>query len=116
MKTFKFYTMGYYSYYTLSTQNGTMDDDEKIVSELREKNADAQVALGEDGYPDGHIKWYEHEEDLKEFSKKYPNLVLHLSVEGEENGDMSQKYFKNGKMQVCKAKIEFDEYDENKLQ
>jgi hypothetical protein len=108
--------MGYYSYYTLTTQNGSIEDDNKLISQLREENSNAQVALAEDGYPAAHLKWYEHEEELKEFSKKYPNLVLHLSVEGEENGDMSQKYFKNGKMQVCHAKIEFDDYDENKLQ
>jgi hypothetical protein len=107
--------MGYYSYYTLSTQNGSMEDDEKIISELREENENANLCLTEDGYPEADITWYDHEEDLKEFSKKYPDLVLHLSVEGEENGDMSQKYFKNGKMQVCKAKIDFDDYDENKL-
>lgn len=108
--------MSYYSYYTFSVMNGTAEDDERITAELRAENENAQLCMTEDGYPESHITWYEHEEDLKEFSKKYPDLVLHLSVEGEEQGDMSQKYFKNGKMQICRAEINFPDYDENKLQ
>jgi len=107
--------MGYYSYYTFSVSEGNEIDDDQAVAELREENTNAEIALGEDGYPDGHLTWYDHEKDLKEFSKKYPNTVFHLSVEGEENGDMSDKYFKNGKMQICKAEITFPPYDESKL-
>jgi len=104
--------MGYYSYFTFSVSEGNEIDDEQAVTELREENEYAKLALDDDGYPDGHLTWYDHEENLKEYSKKYPNTVFHLSVEGEENGDMAQKYFKNGKMQICKAEITFPDYDE----
>lgn len=109
--------MGYYSYFTMSVIEGaTHDEGLEIINEFREENEYANLALGEDGYPDGHMKWYDHEEELKEFSKKHPDKLFQLSVEGEENGDMSEKYFKNGKMQVCKAEISFPPYDENKLE
>jgi hypothetical protein len=41
--------------------------------------------------------------------------VFELIGEGEEAGEMWKKYFKNGKLQTCKATITFDRYDESKL-
>lgn len=64
---------------------------------------------------DEHIKWYEHEKDMRWLSLKTPNIVWSLHGEGEETGDLWQKYFKNGKMQVAQARIEYDDYDEKEL-
>jgi hypothetical protein len=52
---------------------------------------------------------------MKEVSKQHPDIVFELHGEGEEAGDIWYKYYKNGKMQVCKGHITFDEYDESKL-
>jgi hypothetical protein len=60
-------------------------------------------------------KWYEHDDHMREISKKYPMAVFVLHGNGEEQGDSWYKYYKNGKMQECKAKITFDPYDENEL-
>ena len=60
-------------------------------------------------------KWYDHETDMRKFSKKYKDVVFTLSGEGEESGDLWIKYFKNGKMQVSKARIEYDSYNESLL-
>lgn len=78
-----------------------IEDDEELI-----------YALGEDSYS---CKWYNHEKDMRAFSKNFPDSVFHLYGEGEESGDIWIKYFKDGKMQVAEAQIIYDEYDEKKL-
>jgi hypothetical protein len=60
-------------------------------------------------------KWYEHEEHMRKISLQYPDVIFELRGEGEESGDIWVKYFVNGKMQLCAAKIVFEEFDEKKL-
>lgn len=60
-------------------------------------------------------KWYDHEEHMREISIEYRDVLFVLEGEGEENTDIWIKYFKNGKMQDCRAKIVFDDFDESKL-
>jgi len=103
--------MGYYTIYTLCVLNGN----ENIISKLREENEDAMYAIDENGVGRCMAKWYKHEEELKSFSKRNPDILFKLEGEGEENGNLWVKYIKNGKVQVCYAKISFDEYDESKL-
>lgn len=57
----------------------------------------------------------EHDEDMRGLSKRIPEVLFTLHGEGEEAGDIWNKYFLNGKMQVAKARIEFDEFDPKKL-
>lgn len=60
-------------------------------------------------------KWYSHDEDLKAFSLKHPDIVFEIKGYGEDNGDIWVKYFKNGKCQECPAIISFEKFDEKKL-
>jgi len=61
------------------------------------------------------IKWYDYQDDMKNISSQFPNVLFTLRGEGEENGDIWVAYFKNGKVQQSKAKITFDEFNESKL-
>lgn len=101
--------MAYYTNYNLTIHGASTDVEE---SELIEEVVDIS------GYSclfDDSIKWYDHESDLKIVSAKYPEIVFKLHGEGEESGDIWNKYFKAGKMQECRAKIVYDEFDESKL-
>jgi hypothetical protein len=74
-----------------------------------------RYVLEPDGTSSDAAKWYEHETDIGGMSAAFPNVLLMLSGEGEESGDIWRKYFLNGKMQVAKARIEFDAFDPDKL-
>lgn len=95
--------MGYYTRFSLSWNDFSVDAEQEI-----------SVFLGYNPFND-EIKWYEHEKDMKEYSKTHPEVLFNLYGEGEEYPDIWHKYFKNGKMQVCPLIEHFDSFDEEKL-
>lgn len=98
--------MGYYTTYNLSIVEG--DDYSTDYQEEISKQLDFDPFQGE-------CKWYDNEEDMLLYSKNHPQVLFLLEGEGEEATDLWQKYFKNGKMQRCEAKITYDPFDETKL-
>lgn len=103
--------MGTTSLFTLQTDD---EDHESIIAELVNLNENAENALDTNGYPKYDIKWYDFEDDLKEFSKIYPHIVFTLTRE-VETGDVQMFYFKDGKSQNANVKHVWDDYDESKL-
>lgn len=61
------------------------------------------------------IKWYDCENDMRNFSKQYPETVFIITGYGEENDDIWRAYFQNGKMFKTKAKFVFEEFSSEKL-
>lgn len=103
--------MGYYTCYELSVMNGSSE----LITEFVGESEYASYAMSADGDSVECCKWYNHEDELRAFSLRYPDVVFVLRGEGEDSGDIWIKYIKNGKCQVCKAMIVFDEFDEAKL-
>ena len=52
---------------------------------------------------------------MKEFSLKFPNTVFIVEGHGENPSDHWLEYWKNGKSQNAYLRIEYDEFDEDKL-
>ena len=60
-------------------------------------------------------KWYSWKKDLKEISKRFPDQTIELEGHGEGDWfeiDMWKARFKNGKVEVSRAKPVFGEYVE----
>ena len=111
--------MGYYSDFKLSVvlENGDRARDRNIGKAYVEHFVliyESPLLASGESYEKS--KWYGHEDQLKDFSSKKPDILLLLEGVGEDYDDIWRKYFKGGKMQVCEVKISFDEFDENKLQ
>lgn len=102
--------MGYYTKFDLEVINDNSD-----INHHFEVSQESEY--GCDDVFDDDIKWHNHENDMLSYSKKYPNVVFKLLGKGEIWDDHWIKYFKNGKIQRCYAKIDikFDDFDENKL-
>ena len=101
--------MGYYTDFKLS-HDADLDEDDLIqnLEHITKYDWYGSTTLVE-------AKWYEWETDMKTISKMYPGVLFTLEGEGEESGDLWQAYFKDGKVQVSRARIEFDAFDPEKL-
>lgn len=80
------------------------DDDQgnvfdRIRGELIDTYPQAKNALLHDE------EWADVEDNLSEFSEKYPDLILKLSGAGEERLDIWELYAKNGEIEMCRAQI-----------
>lgn len=97
--------MGYYTMHELTVSDDRIDDHIEGIEKIS----------GYGGLFEETVKWYGHEKDMRSYSKENPSVLFELKGEGEESGDLWKAYFKDGKMQQCKAKITYDEFDEAKL-
>lgn len=75
----------------------------------------SEIAGYYDLFFDEPCKWYDHHEDMIEYSKLHPKTLFKLEGIGEEYGDMWHEYFLNGKSQFVEVKFVFDGYDPSKL-
>lgn len=96
---------------------------DSILEQLRQRDV-INYAL-EDGYSfveDGvefssnePVKWYDHEEDMRSVSEKFPDIHFELHGEGERNDDIWTQHFLGGKSQLCMAEIVIPPFDPSKL-
>jgi hypothetical protein len=106
--------MGYYTRYELDIldigeenldliRNAVVSEDyEMRASDLLDRQTD-------------DLKWYQHDEEMRQFSKKFSTAVFTLSGFGEESGDVWVKYYHNGKLHDAETKIVHEQFDRKKL-
>lgn len=110
--------MGYYTTYSLNMENSQSEDAQRIYDFAKEKDMDFIWGFTVDGETietSDPMKWYEHEEEMREISRAFPHILFKLHGEGEETGDIWNEYYRDGKMQRCNAEIIIPPFDENKL-
>lgn len=90
--------MGYYTDFTLKTKENS-EDLKKVLRELDDiSDYCFEIEEIHGGVFEKNAKWYDFEEELKEVSKKLPDITIQVHGNGEESGDIWWKYFKNGKV------------------
>lgn len=87
--------MGYYTRYDIRILDSTPTDTEAVILAL-------EKVSGYVGLSGERIKWYAHESDCLQVSRAFPDITIRLYGEGEEQGDVYVKFFKNGMMEVHK--------------
>lgn len=109
--------MGYYTQYKLRILEAEANSyPPNLIKDFIEKSKyGADAALTENGSTHEECKWYEHEEEMIDLSKQYPNLVFELHGKGED-GEQWKKYFKDGKIQIAHGEIRFELYNPSKLE
>ena len=53
-------------------------------------------------------KWYQHDQDMLELSKMFPDVWFIVHGDGEEYDDLWYKYYHNGQMQECRGEVYID--------
>lgn len=113
--------MGYYTDYKLSFEDNPQclyipDLEEELEERTQystwEENDSETLALWD-------CKWYDHEEDMLDFSKRYPEATFRLEGKGEDaDGDLWVKWFKDGRMQrgLVEIVLTYPKFDPSKLE
>ena len=106
--------MGYYSdfYLTKPGRFNAPDVLKKLQAIEIEEHYDI-YELANNQYT--HSKWRNFEQDMCKLSKRFPGVLFQIERHGKVWDDADMNYFMDGLYQCEPARIEFDDFDENKL-
>lgn len=75
-------------FYPFEDYIGMLEDDKDSIEDSLTEEMELE--------PEEEAKWYDYDRDMKELSLLLPGVLLKLHVEGEESGDITDNYFKDG--------------------
>ena len=64
---------------------------------------------------EGSVNYDYYVARLLALSSKFPTILFSVYRTGEDNGDIEREYYLGGGVQSCMARIEFDEFDPEKI-
>ena len=120
--------MGYYTYHTGEIASGNASEKDVAIAIAQLPYfiqffdgdlSDAEtnwIETIDDVIANELEKWYTCVADMKKISKQFPGVTIKIHGEGEENGDLWDAYFKDGKSAVYKAQIIYPKFKEGDLQ
>ena len=106
--------MGYYTNFDLTMIPEPDEEREAeimkaIAAKIDNKDPNDISAYDAEWCLSDSLKWYDHDDDMIEVSKQFPDITFILYGEGEDNDDIWKAYYRNGEMEVVTARIIFDE-------
>jgi len=107
--------MGYCTHHKLKIEPEDFDLLRRIITS-EDSEAEIRFAVDEDGSTYDSCKWYEYDSDMRELSKKWPDVTFHLHGEGKQNNDIWSATYKNGLCHHRRAQIFIEPYDPSKLE
>lgn len=93
--------MGYYTDYTVSCDSTNVNARKNIQDEL-DKNP-YKPYMGERF----NAKWYDHDTDMINISRKFPDVTFILDGLGEDDDTPWRTYYKNGGIQEATVTISY---------
>lgn len=105
--------MGYYTKYDVKIiRLNNTNEGLKLVEELDLRHQIGHVNATDIELDQFETKWYNWEKDCIRASKLCPHAIIEIEGEGEESGDLWKARVKNGKIEIIKARIVFDNFKE----
>jgi hypothetical protein len=97
--------MSYKTYYSIDIEGDC--DFFRILSNLKSRCKNAELAFGDYGQGTNELDWDSLEEDMETFSVLYPNLVFIIYGQGEGNENEWRMFFKNGKREIQHSTVTY---------
>lgn len=113
--------MAYYTYHDGKVIDGPATEREVAIAIAKLTTFESEdtdfetIDTINDVIMDEPMKWYHCIEDMKKISLQFPDTTIFIHGEGEDQGDLWDAYFRNGKAAVYKAEIIYPEFDEEDL-
>lgn len=81
----------------------------------KQNESDFFYAIDPDGGSTQSAKWYDYDNEMKMLSRNFPEVLFTLHGEGEDQGDIWNAYYLNGKSQKAKAEITIPKFNISEL-
>lgn len=100
--------MGYLTTFSFNLINGPEEQYDKLLKDIEEITGIKDVSE----YESLDAKWYDADKDLKQLSKKYPDITFSVWGDGEDSEDVWQQFWHAG--EVFSEGLEFSSYKDIK--
>ena len=100
--------MGYYTFYQLQVLNPVNEEHEDTIREDFEQQFPNESKCVDQV----DMKWYSHDDDMIEFSKRHPGVIFELLGTGEETYDEWVCRYRDGKSECLAPEVIWPIFEE----
>ncbi len=107
--------MGYYTSYNLDVNNVKSRAEHEMLHDALNKKGIIGYALDDGDWSESLkvsyfwscdcAKWYDHDEDMVEISKEFPEMTFKLTGNGDADDDRWYTLYRNGELETVEAML-----------